>query len=235
MTYKALQLAAFEANMSIARHKLAVLTWGNASAHDKDTALVAIKPSGVAYDDLTPDKMVVLHRETGRIVAGTLRPSSDTPTHLALYRAWPALGGIVHTHSPKATAWAQAGMDLPCYGTTHADHFFGAVPCTLPMDESAIHGADGYEQNTGAVIVRTFQIRGLDPMDMPAVLVHAHAPFVWGNSAAHAVENAVALESVAGMALDTLMIRAESAEIGTPLLQKHFRRKHGIDAYYGQK
>lgn len=238
MTFDVLREAAHEANLLIARHSLAILTWGNASAFDAETNCMAIKPSGVAYEQLLPADLVVIDVETGGVVEGessVLRPSSDTPTHLALYRAFGRdIGGIVHTHSPKATAWAQAGVDLPCYGTTHADHFFGNVPCTSPMSDDEIHGPGGYEANTGVVIVRELGTRGLSPVEMPAVLVHGHAPFVWGGDAFDAIHNAVALEAVAAMALDTLMIRAEAAEIAAPLLHKHFRRKHGTSAYYGQ-
>jgi L-ribulose-5-phosphate 4-epimerase len=226
---------AYEANRQIARHKLAILTWGNASAYDAETGLMAIKPSGVDYDALTPNDMVVLDVETGLAREGTtLRPSSDTATHRALYRALKGVGGIVHTHSPKATAWAQAGGDLPCLGTTHADHFYGPIPCTPPMTQDEVDGGDGYEHNTGLVIVREFERRGLDPLQVPAVLVHGHAPFVWGTDPADAVHNAIILEAVAAMALDTLAIRATTDAIAQHLLDKHFLRKHGSGAYYGQ-
>lgn len=236
MDVSALRFAAFEANLEIAREKLALLTWGNASAFDVASDLMAIKPSGVAYDALTPEMMVVLNVKTGRVHDGMgLQPSSDTATHRTLYRAFPGVGGIVHTHSRRATAWAQAGVDLPCLGTTHADYFYGSIPCTAPMTEDEIHGEGGYEYNTGATILRTFQERNLNPQQMPAVLVHGHAPFVWGKNAAEAVQNALVLEEIAGMALATLTIRAESAAISQQLLDKHFLRKHGEGAYYGQK
>jgi len=235
MDMSTLREIAYEANREIARHKLAILTWGNASAYDAETGLLAIKPSGVDYDALTPADMVVLDVETGLVQEGTtLRPSSDTATHRALYRAFQGVGGIVHTHSPKATAWAQAGMDLPCFGTTHADYFYGPVPCTPPMSHDEVHTGDGYEHNTGLVIVREFERRGLDPLRVPAVLVHGHAPFVWGMDAADAVHNAIVLEGVAGMALDTVTIRATTETIAQHLLDKHFLRKHGSGAYYGQ-
>ena len=234
MTLQSLRDVAYRANLGIAEYKLAALTWGNASAFDSETGLMAIKPSGVVYSALTPESIVVLDVATGKTIAGSLKPSSDTPTHLVLYRAFPQIGGIVHTHSPKATAWAQAGKDLPCYGTTHADHFFGNVPCTPPLTEDEIHTGDGYEANTGAVLVREFAQRGLSPLDMPAILLHGHAPFTFGMNALDALGNAVALEAVAGMALDTLMIRAESNELDQMLRNKHFKRKHGTGAYYGQ-
>jgi L-ribulose-5-phosphate 4-epimerase len=235
MDVNTLRAVAYEANMLIARHKLAILTWGNASAFDAETGLMAIKPSGVDYDALAPEDMVVLEMETGLIQEGTtLRPSSDTATHRALYRAFTNVGGIVHTHSPKATAWSQAGVDLPCLGTTHADYFYGPIPCTPPMTRDEIHGGEGYEHNTGLIIVREFERRGLDPRQVPAVLIHGHAPFVWGTDAADAVHNAIVLEEVASMALDTLAIRATTDAIAQHLLDKHFLRKHGSDAYYGQ-
>jgi L-ribulose-5-phosphate 4-epimerase len=235
MNTATLREAAYAANIEIARHKLAILTWGNASAFDAKTGLMAIKPSGVDYDVLTPDDMVVLDVASGREREGTtLRPSSDTATHRALYRAFQGVGGIVHTHSPKATAWAQAGVDLPCFGTTHADYFYGPIPCTPPMGQGEVQGGEGYEHNTGLVIVREFERRGLDPRQMPAVLIHGHAPFVWGTDAADAVHNAIVLEEVAAMALDTLAIRATTDAIAQHLLDKHFLRKHGSGAYYGQ-
>jgi L-ribulose-5-phosphate 4-epimerase len=235
MNVTTLREVAYEANVHIARDKLAILTWGNASAYDAETGLMAIKPSGVDYDALTPNDMVVLDVETGLAhEEATLRPSSDTATHRALYHAFKGVGGIVHTHSSKATAWAQAGVDLPCLGTTHADHFCGPIPCTPPMTYDEVHGGDGYEHNTGLVIIREFERRGLDPLQVPAVLVHGHAPFVWGTDAADAVHNAIVLEAVAAMALDTLAIRATTEAIAQHLLDKHFLRKHGSGAYYGQ-
>ena len=220
-----------EANLALPRHGLVVFTWGNASAIDRARGLVAIKPSGVEYDALTAETIVVVDLE-GRVVSGTKRPSSDTDTHLALYRAFPEIGGIVHTHSRRATAWAQGCVDLPAYGTTHADHFHGAVPCTRPMNRSEIEGA--YEWNTGAVIIETFEKRGLDPMAVPAVLVASHGPFTWGRDADEAVHNAVVLEECAGMALDSLRLRPDLAPMDPVLLDRHFLRKHGKDAYYGQ-
>ncbi len=220
-----------EANLALPRHGLVLFTWGNASAVDRARGLVAIKPSGVEYDALTAETIVVVDLE-GRIVSGSKHPSSDTDTHLALYRAFPDIGGIVHTHSSRATAWAQSCTDLPAFGTTHADHFHGAVPCTRPMNRSEIEGA--YEWNTGAVIVETFERRGIDPLSVPAVLVASHGPFTWGRDADEAVHNAVVLEACAGMALDSLRVRPDLPPMDRALLDRHFLRKHGKDAYYGQ-
>jgi L-ribulose-5-phosphate 4-epimerase len=221
-----------EANRAVVRAGLVVLTFGNASAVDREAGVMAIKPSGVAYDDLSAEKMVVVDLETGAVVDGAHRPSSDTPTHLVLYRAFDAVGGIVHTHSTFATAWAQAARELPCFGTTHADHFRGPVPVTRAMSSDEIHG--DYEERTGDVIVETFERRGLDPLETPAVLVASHGPFAWGADVEHAVENAVALETVAELALQTVTLRADAAAVGDDLLDRHFLRKHGPAAYYGQ-
>lgn len=235
MSFQALQAAALEANLAVHRHGLATFTWGNASALDRARGVLAIKPSGVPYDQLRAEQMVLVDLVTGTpLDDGGLRPSSDTPTHVELYRAFAGAGGIVHTHSPQATAWAQAGRDLPCFGTTHADYFFGPVPCTPPLGEAEIHGPAGYEAATGAAIVQEFLRRGLDPAEVSAALVHGHAPFVWGAGAAEAVHHAVVLEQVAGMALQTLASNPSAAPISAALLEKHFRRKHGPGAYYGQ-
>ena len=223
---------ALEANRAIVRAGLVVLTFGNASAADRDAGVMAIKPSGVGYDELSAESMVVVDLETGAVVDGGHRPSSDTPTHLVLYRAFEAVGGIVHTHSTFATAWAQAARELPCFGTTHADHFRGAVPVTRPLASDEIIG--DYEERTGDVIVETFDRRGLDPLETPAVLVASHAPFAWGGDVEHAVENAIALEAVAELALHTETLRADTAALGDELLERHFLRKHGPAAYYGQ-
>ena len=220
------------ANLALPRHGLVVFTWGNASAIDRARGLVAIKPSGVEYDALTAETIVVVDLE-GRVVSGSKRPSSDTDTHLALYRAFPEIGGIVHTHSRRATAWAQGCVDLPAYGTTHADHFHGAVPCTRPMNRSEIEGA--YEWNTGAVIVETFEQRGLDPMAVPAVLVASHGPFTWGKDAAEAVYHAVMLEYAAELASIAVGVNARIGPAKRTLVDKHFLRKHGDTAYYGQE
>lgn len=221
-----------EANRRLPRLGLVDLTWGNASAIDRRQGLVAIKPSGVAYEDLTEDAIVVLDLR-GLIVRGTLRPSSDAPTHLGLYRDFPSIGGIVHTHSRQATAWAQAGRDLPAFGTTHADHFHGAVPVTRWLTDAEVAG--DYEAATGRVIVETFASRGIDPAAVPAALVAGHGPFAWGPDAAHAVDNALALEACAQMALDALALEPGLEPVPQALLDRHYLRKHGRDAYYGQE
>jgi L-ribulose-5-phosphate 4-epimerase len=210
---------------------LVVLTFGNASALDREAGLVAIKPSGVPAADLRPQHIPVLELATGAVVSGSHRPSSDAPTHLTLLRAFPGAGGVVHTHSPYATAWAQACRDLPCLGTTHADHFRGAVPVTRLLTAAEIDG--DYEERTGELIVETFTERELDPAAVPAVLVAAHGPFVWGDSLEEAVENAIALEAAACNAFRALTL-AEVDGIPPALLARHFERKHGASAYYGQ-
>lgn len=218
-----------KANKDLLRHGLVLFTWGNVSQIDRETGLVVIKPSGVSYDEMTPEDMVIVNLE-GRVVEGALRPSSDTPTHLALYRSFPEIGGIVHTHSTHATAWAQAGREIPVLGTTHADEFHGSVPCTREMRREEIFGA--YEEETGNVIAECF--KGRNPMDTPAVLVRNHGPFTWGKDAEKAVYNAAALEEVARMAFITLMLNPESS-IKEDLIEKHHARKHGPGATYGQK
>ena len=232
MAHAELRERALEANRAIVRAGLVVLTFGNASAVDRAAGVMAIKPSGVAYDDLDAESIVVVDLESGDVVDGARRPSSDTPTHLVLYRRFEAVGGVVHTHSPFATAWAQARRELPCLGTTHADHFRGPVPLTRPLTDAEL--GDAYEQRTGEVIVETIERLGADPLDMPAVLVESHGPFVWGEDAAHAVENAIALESVAELALNTLLLAPDAAPLADGLLLRHFLRKHGAAAYYGQ-
>lgn len=219
-----------EANQELQRQNLVVYTWGNVSAIDRKEGLVVIKPSGVAYDDLTPDTMVVLDLE-GKVVEGDLRPSSDTPTHLELYRNFPEIGGVVHTHSPWATAWAQAGEGIPCMGTTHADYFYGEIPCTRPLTVDEV--SKEYELETGRVIVKRFG--SLDYRQVPAVLVAEHGPFTWGSDAANAVHNSVVLEEVAKMALLSRQLGRGSQPISQHVLDKHYLRKHGTDAYYGQK
>lgn len=220
----------FEANLALVRHGLVILTWGNVSAIERRSGRVVIKPSGVAYDTMTVADMVVTDLE-GVVIEGTLRPSSDLPTHLALYRAWPAVGGIVHTHSGEATSFAQACREIPCFGTTHADHFHGPVPVTRLLTAAEVAG--DYEAATGAVIVERFA--ALDPTHLPGVLVANHGPFTWGLDAARAVQNAVALEAVARMARNTLQLNAEAGAIPAYVLEKHFSRKHGPKAYYGQE
>jgi len=231
MSLKELKEAVWEANLQLVREGLVLLTWGNASAIDRQRGLVVIKPSGVPYDQMKPRHMVVVSLETGQTVEGALRPSSDTPTHLVLYRAFPQIGGVVHTHSLYATAWAQACRPLPCYGTTQADYWFGEVPCTRAMKPAEIRR--DYEANTGHVIVETF--RGRDPLQQPAVLVASHGPFTWGRHVHEAVHNAVVLEFVARLASETLRIHPRVRPVTRPLLEKHFLRKHGPGAYYGQK
>ena len=236
MKYRTLQEAAYEANMALVRHGLVIFTWGNASARDFGDDVMAIKPSGVAYDQLKPEDMVIVNITTGQSIGEQrFRPSSDTPTHCCLYQAFKEVGGLVHTHSRRATAWAQAGLDLPCFGTTHADYFCGSIPCTAEMTPEEISGARGYEWMTGEVIAREFAQRRLDPRAMPAVLVRGHAPFVWGREVGEAVHNAVVLEEVAGMALQTRALNPSAPGISDALLEKHFKRKHGPEAYYGQK
>jgi L-ribulose-5-phosphate 4-epimerase len=226
---EALKQEVLEANLDLVRHGLVILTWGNVSAIDRRSGRVVIKPSGVAYDAMKAGDLVVTDLD-GRVVEGALRPSSDLPTHLALYRAWPEVGGVVHTHSFHATMFAQACREIPCLGTTHADHFHGPVPVTRVLSESEVTG--DYEANTGAVIVERF--RGLAPAHVPGVLAANHGPFAWGTSAREAVHNAVALEAVARMALGTLQINPGSGPIPSYVLEKHFGRKHGPNAYYGQ-
>ena len=233
MAYEALREQVYEANMLLPRHGLVTFTWGNASQADRAAGVVAIKPSGVEYEALTPRDLVVLDLESGRVVEGGLNPSSDTRTHLELYRAFPDLGGVVHTHSPSAVAWAQAGRDIPCYGTTHADYFYGPVPCARQLTQAEID--EDYEKNTGAVIVETFRRRGLDPMHLPGVICSSHGPFTWGKDAAQAVYHAVVLEEVAKMAILTREVDPSAAPAPQLVQDKHFLRKHGPAAYYGQK
>jgi L-ribulose-5-phosphate 4-epimerase len=231
LTLDALRESVLAANLELPRRGLALFTWGNASQIDRARGLVAIKPSGVPYDRMTAADMTVVDLD-GRIVEGAYKPSSDLQTHLALYLAFPEIGGVAHTHSTHAVAWAQAGLDLPAEGTTHADYFYGPVPCTRPMTGAEIGGA--YERETGAVIVETLRGRGLAPLHMPGALVHGHGPFTWGENADQAVHNAVVLEEVARMALLSRQIGAPRP-IAQALLDKHFLRKHGPNAYYGQK
>ncbi|MGN6370777.1 MAG: L-ribulose-5-phosphate 4-epimerase AraD [Phycisphaerae bacterium] len=232
MSYTALKEAVFEANLAIVEAGLVVLTWGNASGVDRAAGIMAIKPSGVAYDVLKPADMVLVSLETGKVVDSTSRPSSDTPTHLELYRHFSNIGGIVHTHSRFATCFAQAHQTVACLGTTHADHFRGTVPVTRALTTAEIEG--DYELNTGTVIVETFRKGNIDPDEVPAVLVANHAPFTWGKTPAKAVENSIVLEVVAQMNMCTFQINAQAAEAPRNLVDKHFLRKHGPKAYYGQ-
>jgi L-ribulose-5-phosphate 4-epimerase len=220
-----------QANLDLVTHGLVTLTWGNASGLSADRKSLVIKPSGVPYDELRPELMVVVSTETGRVVEGGLKPSSDTPTHCVLYRDFSNIGGIVHTHSPRAASFAQAGRAIPCLGTTHADHFYGEVPVTRSLTQTEVESA--YELNTGEVIVERFA--SLDPAAVPAVLVAGHASFTWGVDVREAVKNAVALEAVADMALATLALQSNAKPLDAFLLDKHYRRKHGKDAYYGQQ
>ncbi len=226
--YSVLKEQVFEANLALLEHGLVIFTWGNVSAIDRSKGVVAIKPSGVEYSSMKPKDMVVLSLD-GEIIEGKLKPSSDTPTHLHLYRTFPQIGGVVHTHSSWATSWAQAGRGIPAYGTTHADYFYGEIPCTRPLTEGEVKR--DYELNTGLVIAERF--RGVDPLQIPGVLVHGHAPFAWGTSASNAVYNAVVLEEVAKMAYYTQAL-GNSNPVDQYLLDKHYLRKHGKDAYYGQ-
>jgi L-ribulose-5-phosphate 4-epimerase len=220
----------FDANMALVRAGLVIFTWGNVSGIDRKSGCVVIKPSGVPYERMRPEDMVVVHAD-GTAAGGELKPSSDTPTHLELYRAWPEVGGVVHTHSRLATAWAQARRELPPLGTTHADYFHGPVPCTRLLTDAEVQ-AD-YEHNTGKVILERF--KGLSPVHLPGVLVAGHGPFAWGASPAAAVENAIVMEHLAEMATATLRIDPHAGPLPQAMLDKHFLRKHGPGAYYGQK
>ena len=228
----------FKANLDLVKHNLVIFTWGNVSAIDREKGLVVIKPSGVSYDTMKASDMVVVSLETGKVVEGDLNPSSDTPTHLVLYRAFPNIGGVVHTHSSYATAWAQAGRDIPNIGTTHADYFHDDIPCTRDMKKAEVFGE--YEKETGNVIVERF--KGMNPDDTPAVLVKNHGPFAWGTDPDNAVHNAVVLEEVAKMGfiastlhLNTLDVVDHVPSMNKLLIEKHYSRKHGPNAYYGQK
>lgn len=219
-----------QANLDLVAQGLVTLTWGNVSGLSDDGQYVVIKASGVAYDTMRPEHMVVVDLD-GKVVQGDLRPSSDTATHILLYKAFSGIGGITHTHSRFATMFAQARVEIPCLGTTHADHFYGSVPVTRPLTENEVEG--GYEANTGQVIIERF--KEIDPLAMPAVLVAGHAPFAWGKSAAKSVDNAVALEAVAEMAWGTRQLISPPPMLENYVLEKHYRRKHGPDAYYGQR
>lgn len=227
---EALKKQVCEANLRLVAEGLVVQTWGNVSGIDRQQGLVVIKPSGLAYEGMKPGHMVVVSLKTGKLVEGDLKPSSDTPTHLELYRAFPAIGGVVHTHSLFATAWAQARREIPALGTTHADYFYGTVPCTRLLTGKEISG--DYEVNTGRVIVERFA--NLDSAAFPGVLVASHGPFTWGKSAAAAVDNAVVLEFISRLASETLRIAPVTKAVPGGLLDKHYLRKHGTNAYYGQ-
>jgi L-ribulose-5-phosphate 4-epimerase len=218
-----------DANLELVRRGLVLYTFGNASGISREDGLVAIKPSGVPYDVMKAGDIVIVDLD-GKVVEGTLRPSSDVDTHVCLYRAFAEIGGVVHTHSRAATSWAQAGREIPCFGTTHADYFYGSVPVAGPLTDDEIHSE--YERNTGLAIVKRFE--GVDPLSMPAVLVAGHAPFTWGKTAAEAAHNAVVLEELAEMATRTLSINPQAEPVSRKMLDKHYFRKHGATAYYGQ-
>jgi L-ribulose-5-phosphate 4-epimerase len=219
----------FRANLDLVKHGLVIFTWGNVSAIDRASGLVVIKPSGVSYETMRAEDMVVVDLD-GKVVEGDLRPSSDTPTHLVLYKAFPEIGGVVHTHSTYATAWAQAGLDIPNIGTTHADYFHDDIPCTRDMRKPEVFGE--YEKETGKVIVETFA--GREPADVPGVLVFSHGPFAWGTDAMNAVHNAVVMEEVAFMDWHAMLLNPALESMQQTLLDKHYLRKHGANAYYGQ-
>lgn len=228
---EALRMAVYEANLELPRRGLITYTWGNVSARDPDSGYIAIKPSGVPNEDMRPQDIVVCGL-SGAVIHGSLRPSSDLPSHLELYARYPQLGGIVHTHSPAATAWAQAGRSIPYYGTTHADYFYGDIPCTRQLTPEEI--AHDYERNAGRVIVETLETLSLEPLAMPATLCISHGAFTWGRDAAEAVHNAVVLEELARMAMWTEAINPQLQRAPQEMLDKHYSRKHGKDAYYGQ-
>jgi L-ribulose-5-phosphate 4-epimerase len=223
-----LKLKVFNANLDLVKHGLVIFTWGNASAIDREQGLVVIKPSGVDYDVMKPSDMVVVDLD-GRVVEGNLKPSSDLATHLELYKAFTAIGGVVHTHSTYATAWAQAGTSIPNIGTTHADYFASAIPCTRQMTEAEVFGS--YEKDTGKVIIEAFE--GINPLEVPGVLVHNHGPFSWGKDVHDAVHNAVVMEQVAKMATISYSVNP-GLQMNPLLIKKHYERKHGKNAYYGQ-
>ncbi|MBE6616212.1 MAG: L-ribulose-5-phosphate 4-epimerase [Ruminococcaceae bacterium] len=230
---ESLKKQVWEANLLLPKYGFVTFTWGNVSAVDREAGLMVIKPSGVEYDCLQPEDMVVMNLATGEKAEGKYNPSSDTPTHLELYRAFPEVGGIVHTHSSQATSFAQAGVGILPLGTTHGDYFYGEIPCTRAMTPEEIAGE--YEKETGTVIIETFREIGIDPMQIPAVLVKSHGPFAWGKTAAEAVHNAVVLEEVAAMNFRTMMLAPGIGPMQQELLDKHYLRKHGANAYYGQK
>ena len=231
MLLKDLRSAVYEANMELPRRGLVVYTWGNVSGVDRDKGFVVIKPSGVEYDELKPEDLVIVDFDN-KIVEGEMNPSSDTKTHVELYKNFENVGGIVHTHSSYAVGWAQAGRDIPCYGTTHADYFYGSVPCTRNLTQEEVDG--NYELNTGKVIVETFKERNLDPAAVPGIICRCHGPFTWGKDAAKAVYHAVVLEEMAKMAMYTITIDPKAETAPQYVLDKHYSRKHGPNAYYGQ-
>ena len=221
-----------EANLLLPKYNLVTFTWGNVSGIDREKGLIVIKPSGVEYDVMTAEHMVVVDLD-GKVVEGDLNPSSDTATHIELYKAFPEIGGVIHTHSPWATSWAQAGRGIPAYGTTHADYFYGEIPCTRQLTPEEVESA--YEKETGTVIIEAFRDRGIDPVAVPGVIVYKHGPFAWGKNPNQAVHNAVVMETVANMAYHAEQINPQGTPIEQYLLDKHYMRKHGPNAYYGQK
>lgn len=221
-----------EANLELVARGIVIYTWGNVSGVDREKNMVVIKPSGVDYANMNPDDMVVVDINTGKVIEGKWNPSSDTATHLELYKKYKDIGGVVHTHSVNAAAFAQAGVPIPALGTTHADYFYGDIPCTRPLEENEV--VNNYELNTGKVIIETIDRLGLNPMDMPGIIVNNHGPFTWGSSSAEAVFNAVVLERIAEIATKTLMLNP-NASMHKYILDKHYYRKHGPNAYYGQK
>ncbi len=234
--FNELKQQVFEANMLLPKFNLVTFTWGNVSAVDRKENIIVIKPSGVDYEIMKPEDMVVVDLSTGKTLEGNLSPSSDTPTHIALYKAFPDIGGIVHTHSRWATIYAQMGKGIPALGTTHGDYFYGEIPCTRKMANQEISGKPGkYEEETGNVIVETFENNNLQAANIPAVLVHSHGPFTWGKSAKEAVHNSVVLEEIAFMAWHSQMMCPNIKAMQQELLDKHYLRKHGVNAYYGQK
>lgn len=222
----------YEANVELPRRGLVTYTWGNVSGIDREAGLFVIKPSGVEYEDLRPEDLIVMDLD-GNKVEGSMNPSSDTKTHLVLYRSFPEIGGIVHTHSPYAVGWAQAGKDIPAFGTTHADYFYGPIPCARHLTQEELD--EDYELNTGKIIVETFRERGIEPVSVPGVICRSHGPFTWGKDAAQAVYHAAVLEEVAKMALFTRMVDPMAEAAPQRYLDKHYMRKHGPNAYYGQK
>ena len=232
MAFEKLREDVFAANMALVENGLVVLTWGNASGIDREKGVIAIKPSGVSYAEMKPADLVLLDLD-GKIVEGNMRPSSDTPTHLVLYRAWPEIGGVVHTHSAHATAFAQAGRPIPCFGTTHADFCPGDIPCIRALTRKEVES--DYEGNTGLSIVEQYRRDALKPLEFPGAVLTHHGPFSWGKNAAAAAENALIMESVASMAILTRAINPDAVAIPPHILDKHYQRKHGANAYYGQK
>ena len=226
-----LKESVLQANLDLVRNGLVLFTWGNVSQIDRKSGLVVIKPSGVSYESMTADDLVVVDLE-GKVVEGRLRPSSDTPTHLEFYKAFAHVNGVTHTHSTFATSWAQSGRDIPFYGTTHADYFYGDIPCARPLTKEEIEGE--YEKNTGLVIIETLKKRNINPMDIPGIIIASHGPFAWGKDAKEAVHNAVVMEELAKMAYRTIQINPEIKSVEQYLLNKHYFRKHGANAYYGQ-